>query len=530
MSDIKWWQRGVVYQIYPRSFKDSNHDGVGDLEGIIEKIDYLAELGVDILWISPFYPSPMKDFGYDVADYCDIDPLFGNLDTFDKLVNEAHARQMRVIIDWVPNHTSDQHPWFKESRSSRNNPKRDWYIWRDAKPDGSLPNNWGSHFGGSVWEWDETTQQYYFHQFVKEQPDLNWRNPEVQQAMMDVLRFWMSRGVDGFRMDVVYMISKHPDLPDHPLLLNATIRNENDIYNTQEHLYDQDYDGIHDLMRMIRATLDEFGDTVAVGEIWLSLDRWKDYYGTLEKPELHLPFNFRLIQAEWTAESLRKEIELIESVVPVHGFPNYVLNNHDMRRFASRVGEKQAKNAGMLLLTLRGTPTLYQGEELGMLDGIIQAHQMQDPQGINLGVAYTRDVCRTPFLWDSSDTYAGFSTVTPWLPINHDYQAYAVDTLSKDKHSILELYRALLNLRRSTNALTIGRYESVQSPKGVFAYLRTYQSERYLIVLNITSKPISFEHPEKGTIVLDTGLKRQGEPFPQVAELWGDEGIIIKLA
>lgn len=528
MQGAKWWQTGVVYQIYPRSFMDTNGDGVGDIAGIIEKLDYLVQLGVDCIWLSPFYPSPMKDFGYDVADYCDVDPLFGDLETMGKLIQEAHQKGLRIIIDWVPNHTSDQHAWFIESRSSKDNPKRDWYIWKPAKPDGSLPNNWGSMFGGAAWRLDPQTNEYHFHQFVPEQPDLNWRNPEVEHAMLDVLRFWLSRGVDGFRMDVINLIIKHPDMPDQPLVPNAKVRGEGDIYSTQEHPYDQDYDGIHDMMLKIRGVLDEFGDTVAVGEIWLPLDPWKLYYGTPEAPELHLPFNFRLMDTAWTAEAVRKEIELLETTVPPHGFPNYVLNNHDRARFASRVSTKQARIAGMLLLTLRGTPTLYMGEELGMVNGDIKPEQMQDPQGINLGVAHTRDVCRTPFQWDDSP-YAGFSKVDTWLPVNSDYKTRNAKAQFSDPHSMLSLYRAMLSLRKSTPALTMGAYESVPAPEGVFAYLRIHENTRYLMVLNFTSKPVSFECDAKGEIVCDTGLKRLGENFPKVLELWGDEGVIILL-
>lgn len=528
MQRVRWWQTGVVYQIYPRSFMDANGDGVGDLEGIIQRLDYLVTLGIDCIWLSPFFKSPMKDFGYDVADYCDVDPLFGDLATFDRLVTEAHARGLKLIIDWVPNHTSDQHAWFVESRASKDSPKRNWYIWKPAKPDGSLPNNWGSMFGGSAWEYDAHTDEYYFHQFVKEQPDLNWRNPEVVNAMLDVLRFWLARGVDGFRMDVVNMIAKHPDMPDQPPIPNAQVRGEGDIYSTQEHPYDQDYDGVHDLMRLIRGVLDDYGDTVAVGEIWLPLERWKLYYGTPDAPELHLPFNFRLIDTAWNAEAIRREVELIEAAVPAHGFPNYVLNNHDRPRFASRVSEPQARIAAMLLLSLRGTPTLYMGEELGMLDGVIKPEEMQDPQGINLGVEHTRDVCRTPMQWDASP-YAGFSTVPTWLPVNPDYPTRNVQAQLADPHSMLALYRALLALRKRTLALTVGTYQSLPSPEGVFAYLREHEGARYLVVLNFTSKPVSFSYDAEGEIVLDSGLKRVGEAFPRMLELWGDEGVMIRI-
>lgn len=526
-----WWQKAVIYQIYPRSFQDSNGDGIGDLAGITQRLDYLAELGVGAIWLSPFYRSPMKDFGYDVADYCDVDPIFGTLEDFDALVAGAHERGIKVIVDWVPNHTSDEHPWFLESRSSRDNPKRDWYIWRDAKPDGSPPNNWGSHFGGSTWEWDEKTGQYYFHQFVVGQPDLNWRNPDVRQAMYDVLRFWMRRGVDGFRMDVINLIIKHPDMPDQPLIAGATGRAENDLYGRQEHLYDQDYEGIHEVMREIRAVLDEFPEKVAIGEVWLPLDRWKLYYGTAEQPELHLPFNFRLTLPEvrWEADALRHEIALIEAAVPPHGFPNYVLNNHDIKRFTTRIGQTQARVAALLLLTLRGTPTLYNGEEIGMVDGVIAEDQVQDPQGLILGVAYTRDVCRTPMQWDDSPQ-AGFTTGKAWLPVNPDYVTRNVQAQRADARSMLALYRKLIALRSQESALITGAYASVDAPQGVLAYTRSDDSATYLVALNLTGEVKTFTSAHTGQIVIDTGLQRAGEGFAGELTLAGHEGVLVKLS
>jgi alpha-glucosidase len=530
MTTPHWWQTSVIYQIYPRSFNDSNHDGVGDLNGIIAKMDYLQDLGIKAIWISPFYPSPMKDFGYDVADYCDVEPIFGDLATFDRLVASAHAHGIKVIIDWVPNHTSDQHPWFLESRSSKDNPKRNWYIWKDAKPDGTPPNNWGSVFGGSGWEWDEHTQQYYFHQFVPEQPDLNWRNPEVKEAMFETLRFWLRRGIDGFRMDVVGMIIKHPDMPDQPLAEGGDPHDLLNAHHHQQHIYDQDYEGIHDMMREIRLVVQAFGeDKVTIGEIWNPLPSWQKYYGTPEVPGLHMPFNFRLLEGTpWTADNVRQEVRQTEQAVPPHGFPNYVLNNHDRPRFASRVSVAQARNAAIFLMTVRGTPTIYNGEELGMVDGVILPHQVRDPQGIVRGIELTRDVCRTPMPWDNS-AYAGFSSVEPWLPVNADYLTVNVASESQDKHSILNLYKSLMALRNASNALTIGSYQELSAPSGVFAYERRHSDERYIIALNFTNKPITFKIPAHGHIVVDSGLKRKSEPVPHDLELWGDEGVVIRV-
>ncbi|HLA45316.1 MAG TPA: alpha-amylase family glycosyl hydrolase, partial [Aggregatilineales bacterium] len=454
-SNFKWWQTAVVYQIYPRSFKDSSGDGIGDLQGIIDKLDYLNDgtpdsTGIDAIWISPIYPSPMADFGYDVSDYKNIHPMFGDLETFDRLIAEAHQRGIRIILDYVPNHTSDEHPWFIESRSSRDNAKSDWYIWRDAKPDGSPPNNWTSMFGGRGWTWDENRKQYYLHLFLDKQPDLNWRNPDVQEAMLEVLRFWLDRGVDGFRMDVISYLMKNPDLPDNPLLPEIDTRHlpANDLWYRQKHEHDIDQPEIHDILRRIRHLFDEYEDRVTIGEVigTDSRERWAKYYGQ-NLDELHLPFNFDLMHKPWNAAVMRASVEKLESVLPPGATPNYVLGNHDVSRFASRFGEQAVRTAGMLLLTLRGVPTIYMGEELGMVDGKILPEQMQDPQGFNLGVEKTRDVCRTPFQW-SDAPFAGFSEVEPWLPIAEGYQTCNVEHQRHDPRSVFSLYRKFIHLRK----------------------------------------------------------------------------------
>ena len=532
MAKIQWWQDGAVYQIYPRSFKDSNDDGIGDIPGIIGKLDYLKELGIGAIWLSPFYKSPMADFGYDVADYCDVDPMFGTLADFDELVNLAHERGIKMLIDWVPNHTSDQHAWFQESRQDRTNPKADWYIWRDAKPDGSLPNNWGSMFGDTAWMWDDQRRQYYFRQFAPEQPDLNWRNPDVKKAMLDVLRFWLMRGVDGFRMDVVNMIWKHPDMPDQPQIPDIKPRSSTDIYYTQQHLYDQDYEGVHGLMHEIRQVLeDSVGEEkLMIGEIWLPMERWKEYFGSTDVPEFQLPFNFRLILQDmpWTAEIVKQEILLMEENVPPHGFPNYVLNNHDNRRFTTRVGVEHARSAAMLLLTLRGTPTIYNGEEIEMIDGIIPEDRIVDPMGRVLGPKYNRDVCRTPFQWDDS-AFAGFGNVEPWLPVNPDYPTLNAAAQINQPHSMFTLYQRLLTLRKQEAAFSIGALTIVDTQTGVLAYTRTQDSKTYVVVLNFTSEPISVPLPYHGNIVLDTDLKRAGEIVENEIALGANEGIIVEV-
>ena len=536
MTDFQWWEEGIVYQIYPRSFQDTTGNGVGDLQGIIDRLDYLNDgtpqsLGVDAIWISPFYPSPMVDFGYDVADYTDVHPLFGDLETFDRLVEAVHARGMKLIVDYVPNHTSDEHPWFVESRSSRDNPKSDWYIWRDAPDDGGLPNNWGTMFGGAAWTWDETREQYYFHQFHPRQPDLNWRNPAVREAMHDVLRFWMERGVDGFRMDVVYVIWKHPDMPDQPFIEESPGRGKNDIFGRQKQIYAFNYDGIHDVMKEIRGVLDEYG-AIGIAELWLPMEERMLYYGQ-NSDEFHLPFNFDLIERidfggdnPWTAENVRRLVENYEEQVPADGWPNYVLGNHDVPRLSNRVGEAQTRVAAMLLLTLRGTPTLYMGDEIGMTNGEITEEDMQDPQGFIMGVETSRDVARTPMQWNASK-YAGFSEVEPWLPVHSNRDRHNVASQMAQPTSLLALYRRLIWARKKSPALSGGDYESLDSPAGTYVYKRWHDDEVKLVALNFTDEPKQVSLSTGGEVVLDTHLQRVGETVGETLSLAPNEGVII---
>ncbi len=483
-----WWQTAVIYQIYPRSFQDGDGDGTGDLAGIIDRLDYLAgaggeSLGIDAIWISPFYPSPMADFGYDVADYCDVDPIFGDLATFDRLVDAAHRRKIRVVIDYVPNHTSDQHRWFVDSAGGRSNAKRDWYIWRDPKPDGSLPNNWGSPFGGPTWTLDPATGQYFLHQFLPEQPELNWRNPRVEEAMFDVLRFWLDRGVDGFRMDVIGWLLKDAALRDNPA--NPAAANDlpvNDIYGRQHHVHNEDQDDVHEVLRRMRSVLDEYDDVCAIGELGYTLERWVRYYG--EDDELHLPFNFRLMEQPWDAVAIQASVEALEATLPDWAWPSYVLGSHDAPRLASRVGTAQARIAAMLLLTLRGTPTLYQGDELGMENGVIPQARLRDPQGLRLGAARSRDPGRTPMQWDEGP-FAGFSTVDPWLPLTSDSESRNVAAQANDPRSMLHLYRTLLGYRSADPALRSGSYETFPGPEGCFAFLRRHPAGDRLVALKI---------------------------------------------
>ncbi len=531
-EQLHWWQRGVVYQIYPRSFQDTTGNGVGDLQGVIDRLDYLADFGVDALWLSPFYPSPMIDFGYDVADYCDVDPLFGDLAAFDRLVAAAHARSLKIIIDWVPNHSSDQHRWFLESRSRRDNPKRDWYIWRDPAPDGGPPNNWGSFFGGPAWTFDEATGQYYLHQFCPEQPELNWRNPDVRAAMYDTLRFWMERGVDGFRMDVIGLLLKDEELRDNPPNPDAPPDlPENDLFSRLHQVHNMFLDENHAVMREIRAVLDEYPDRCAIGELWGPLEEWVRYYGP-QGDELHLPFNFRLMDGmAWNAPQMRASVDAMEAALPDFAWPNYVLGNHDRMRLVTRFGgEGPARVAAMLLLTLRGTPTLYYADELALPDVPIPPEKIQDPQGVNLGPERTRDVCRTPMQWDAAPN-AGFCPpdVEPWLPLSADYETRNVAVFAEQPASILNLYRRLLAYRRATPALLGGSYTPVDGgPDDCYIYWREDGDSRCLIALNFSAEPRAVTVPGlKGQLALSTHLDREGEAAEGEIELRGNEGVIV---
>jgi alpha-glucosidase len=524
-----WWQQGIIYQIYPRSFMDRNGDGVGDLPGIVSRLDYLQWLGIDAIWISPIFPSPMADFGYDVSDYTGIHPLFGTLADFDRLVAEAHRRDLKVILDYVPNHSSDQHPWFLESRASRYNPKRDWYIWRDPAPGGGPPNNWLSVFGGSAWEWQGTTGQYYYHAYLKEQPDLNWRHPAVQASMLDVLRFWLDRGVDGFRVDALRQLVKDEHLRDNPP--NPAYRPGMAPYHSLLPAYSTDQPDVHEMIARMRRVVGRYDERLLIGELYLPIERLVTYYG-IDGSGVHLPFNFHLILVPWNARQIEALIKAYEAALPINGWPNWVLGNHDQHRLASRIGPAQARVAAMLLLTLRGTPTLYYGDEIGMLDVAIPPEFVQDPWEKNVpGLGLGRDPERTPMQWDSSPK-AGFTTGTPWLPIAADYQTVNVAAERDEPASMLTLYRRLIALRRATPALAVGSYVGLEADGDVLAYLREYAGQRCLVVLNLGSAPQSFERHQAeglGCIALSTYPDRADEAVPETIALRGDEGVIVML-
>ncbi len=520
-----WWQSAVIYQIYPRSFQDSDGDGIGDLKGILQRLDHLEALGVDAIWLSPVFPSPMADFGYDVSDYCDVDPLFGSLADLDKLIAEAHARKLRVILDFVPNHSSDQHPWFIESRSSRLSAKRDWYIWQDPAADGGPPNNWGSTFGGSAWDYDAATGQYFYHAFLKEQPDLNWRHPQVQAAMHDVLRFWMRRGVDGFRIDVLWHLMKDPQFRDNPVNpdwqpgmpdITRTLRTQS-----------CDHPDILGIVEGLRNVADEFEDRVLIGELYRPLERLVDYYGPQGKG-VHLPFNFHLMDVEWRARDLAELVQTYEGLLPEGAWPNWVLGNHDQPRIASRLGPEQARIAMMLLLTLRGTPTLYQGDELGLPDAIVAADQVRDPWALrepdaNVG----RDPQRSPMPWDGG-THSGFSSAKPWLPLVDHWRTLNVAVQEGDAGSMLALTRQLLKVRRSSQALSLGTYRLICAEGTLLVYERRWEEERKLIALNLGSEPVELRGivPNRTRPCAGTHM-----PIETVAGdgLAANEGIVVDL-
>lgn len=520
-----WWESGVIYQIYPRSFQDSNGDGVGDLEGIRQRLDYVSQLGVDAIWLSPIFPSPMADFGYDVADYCNVSELFGDLDQFDALLADAHERGLKVLLDFVPNHSSTEHPWFRESRSSRESPKRDWYIWRDPSADGGPPNNWTSDMGGSAWEFDPPTGQYYLHAFLKEQADLNWRNPDVRVAMTDVLRFWFDRGVDGFRVDVLWHCVKADDLRDNPLNPDFTPE-MGDKFKVHQ-LFSANQPEVHEIAGAFRALADGYGERLLVGEICLPLDQLMTYYGNADAPGVHLPFNFQLFDAPWDADVLARIITEYEAALPPGGWPNWVLGSHDSPRIAGKLGEAQARVAAMLLLTLRGTPTLYQGDELGIGRVTIPADRIRDPQDLRQpGLDLGRDGARTPMPWDTSP-HAGFSTTEPWLPLNDDWRARNVASQQAQEGSMLNLYRGLLALRRRHPALSVGDFALHTSDRDVLQYERYHGDERLLIALNLSAQPRRIILPD-GMEIDEPLISTLGQPQFD-GELRPNEGIVARI-
>jgi len=526
-ADATWWRSGIFYQIYPRSFQDSDGDGIGDITGIIHRLPYLLALGVDAIWLSPIFPSPMADFGYDISDYTGIDPLFGTMEDFDALVKAAHDAGLKIILDLVPNHTSDQHPWFLESRSARDNPRRDWYIWRDPTPDGGAPNNWLSEFGGSAWEYDDATGQYYYHAFLAQQPDLNWRNPDVRRAIYDVMRFWLRQGVDGFRVDVIWHLIKDAEFRDNPP--NPHFHTGRPPHEAILTRYSTDQPEVHDVIAEMRRVTDEFDQRVLIGEVYLPLHRMVAYYGN-DLAGAQMPFNFALLLTLWSARLIEKIIADYEKALPAGAWPNWVLGNHDRPRVASRVGHEQARVAAMLLLTLRGTPTLYYGDEIGMRQVAIAAEHVRDPFEKNVpGLGVGRDGCRTPMQWDATQ-YAGFSSAPPWLPLAGNAAHENVVNLAADARSILSLYKALVRLRKHRPQLVAGSYVPVVAEGDLLLYRREADGAAIMVALNLGAEPISLSSDAiglDGEILLSTHMDRNAEPVNGSLDLRGNEGVVI---
>ena len=501
-----WWERGAIYQVYPRSFADGDGDGVGDLRGLRARLGYLEELGVEALWLSPFYPSPMADFGYDVADYCDVDPRFGTLEDFDALVAEAHERAMRVVIDWVPNHTSDRHPWFLDSRAERGSARRSWYVWRPERP-----NAWRTQFrrDTSAWSLDDASGEWYLHSFLPQQPDLDWDEPQVEQAMHDTLRFWLGRGVDGFRMDVIYRIAKDPALAE----------------NEAGRRHDQDWPTIHGRLRRIRDVLEEFGpDRMAVGELYLPTQRELAAYVT-SGDELHMAHNFFLLAERWDAAAYRATIAEWLDLLEPGAWPAWCLGNHDHPRMASRLGPARARVAAVLLMTLRGTPFIYQGDELGLPDVPIPPEREVDPDG--------RDPERAPLPWDPPSRAgpgAGFTSGEPWLPVTPDAEQLNAASQSADPRSSLALHRALLALRRSEPALQSGAQRWLDAGDDVLAFERAGGASTLVVVANFAGERRTARMVGGARVELDSGLCRAPAEMVDLGALAlaPDEALVLR--
>jgi alpha-glucosidase len=489
-KDFLWWRDGIIYQIYPRSFADSNNDGIGDLPGIIGKLDYLSEFGIDAIWLSPIYPSPDVDFGYDVADYTAIDPKFGTMADFEQLVKEARQRDIHIILDLVLNHTSDQHTWFIESTKSKDNPYHDWYLWKDPKPNGNPPNNWQAIFGGSGWVYDPDLNQYYFHMFYEEQPDVNWRNPKVREAMLDVFRFWLNKGVDGFRLDVFNTYFKDPAFRDNPRKLG--IRG----FDRQKHIFDHSQPEMYPLIQEIRDIVDGYGETYVVGETFLADPKQTASYCGDQK--LHAAFNFDFAGNPWSPRRFLNSATKWYDALAKDAWPNNFLSNHDMTRAAKRYSpnedDQRAKVAMAMLLTLKGTPFIYYGEEIGLRDiPIRKKADVKDRIGKTFWPIHKgRDGCRAPMQWNN-DTNAGFSRRKPWLPVHENYMFRNVEAQESNPDSLYNFTKKIIKLRKATPALQHGDFEPVdQLPRQVLAFERILGDEHILVLLNFKNQDLEF--------------------------------------
>ena len=533
----EWWRNGVIYQIYPRSFADASGDGIGDLAGIISRLDHLrggpAALGVDAIWLSPIYPSPLADFGYDVSDYLDVDPVFGDLETFDRLVAESHRRGLRVLLDLVPCHTSVEHPWFVASRASRSNDHRDWYHWANPAPDGGPPNNWLSVFGGTAWELDERTGQYYLHSFYPEQPDLNWRSSAVASAFGDVLRFWRARGVDGFRIDAIDRAVKDPLLRDNPPAAGVFVPRLPERMAYELRLWNKDRPEVIDVVRSLRRAAESAGEgePLLIGESYLPVERMARYLGERPRDALDLVFDFDFLFAGWDAPRLRASLESAEALLPAHAWPCRVLSSHDVSRHATRFGPQATRAAAVLLLAARGTPVLYMGEEIGMTDAGAPDMGGLDRSG--------RDASRSPMHWDASPG-GGFSTAAPWLPLG-DVAVRNVADQARDPRSTLALYRSLVALRHESGAIGLGSQRAIDLPAdaSVVALVREHHGERAVVAVNCGDVDVEVDLvgaargrlPRAGSLRLASDADRQrGEPIDLGrVVLGGQEALIVEV-
>ena len=530
-NDFLWWRDGVIYQIYPRSFKDTTGSGIGDLNGIIQNLDYLADLCVDAVWLSPVNPSPDIDFGYDISDYREIDPKLGTMADFKRLVKEAEARGIRIVLDLVLNHSSDQHEWFRQSRSSRDNPYRDWYLWRDPEKGGAPPNNWQSVFGGKAWEWNAETGQYYLHMFSREQPDFNWWNLKVRAALLDIFRYWLDLGVKGFRLDVFNMYVKDMKLRDNPTTVPGLRP-----FDRQVHKYDCNRPELTGVLEDIRTILEKYPDSYAVGETFLSTpEKAASYCGD---KLLQQTFNFKFLACPWNPERFSSAVEGWEDALGNKEWPNYVLNNHDVKRSATRYGigenDERLKVAAAMLLTLRGTPFLYYGEEIGMREVGLKRSQILDPVGKRYWPFYRgRDGCRTPMQWDAS-AFAGFSSSQPWLPVHKNYATRNVQAHSDDPGSLLSFYRQLLALRREIPALARGSFEFLPDlPGGVLGYRREAGSSQAVVLLNFRKTDARCKISKDKQLFLKILSSKDGLHLNQDISsvfLKGDEALVLSSA
>jgi len=497
MRDAPWWRGAVIYQIYPRSFLDTNGDGVGDLPGIIEKLDYVAGLGVDAIWIAPFFRSPMADFGYDIADYRAVDPMFGTIEDFDRLLAKAHALGLKVMIDQVLSHTSDQHAWFKESRSSRNNAKADWYVWADAREDGTPPNNWLSLFGGVAWQWEPRRGQYYLHNFLTSQPDLNFHNVDVQHAVLDNVKFWLDKGVDGLRLDAINFCFHDRLLRDNPpkpadKRVGRGFSPDNP-YAFQYHYFNNTQPENIPFLEALRGLMDGYEGAVALGEI-SSEDSLATTAEYTRGKRLHMGYSFELLTNDFSAQYIRGTVQNLEAQMR-EGWPCWAISNHDVERVLSRWGngDKSVRMAGLLtamVCSLRGSVCVYQGEELALTEAEVPFESLQDPYGITFWPNFKgRDGCRTPLPWNDS-VNAGFSSGKPWLPVPDDHRALAVSRQELDPHSALHGFRSFMQWRHQQPALRWGDIRFIDTPEPVLAFTRSYQGETVLAMFNLGATPV----------------------------------------